>query len=278
MGKRSKTNTRPNKEKVTIIVTTKNEENNIEKFWKSIKNQTYKNIECITVDNNSKDKTKELAKRYSKVLNKGPERSAQRNLGAKKATGEYLIFLDADMELTPNVISEVVEQLKDNIATIIPEKSIGKGYWQEVKTLERNCYINDYDMELPRAYKKSIFEKIGGFDENITGQEIEDLYNTAKQFGTIGRTKSFIIHHELVNSLLKIINKKYYYCLTLNRYMKKNKDVSKKQAKILFRPAYLRNWRKFLKNPLLTFGFIIMRICEGFAAIYGFYKGKKINF
>lgn len=277
MGKHSKTNTRINKEKVTVIVTTKNEENNIETLWKSVKNQTYKNIECITVDNNSNDQTKELAKKYSKVFDKLPERSAQRNLGVKKSTGKYLIFLDADMELTPNVIKEAAEQLKNNITVIIPERSIGKGYWQNVKVLERNCYINDIDMELPRCYRKEIFEKLNGFDESITGQEIEDLYNRSKEFGSVGRTSSFIVHHELIGSLWKIVKKKYYYCLTLNRYIQKNKQYSKRQAKIFLRPAYLRNWKEFLKKPYLTLGFIIMRICEGMAAVYGVYKGRKLN-
>jgi len=218
MGKYSKTNTRIVKEKITIIVTTKNEENNIEIFWRSIKNQTYKDTECITIDNNSHDKTKEIAKKYSKVYNIGPERSAQRNFGAIKSKGKYLIFLDADMELSNNVINECVKEFKKNIAVIIPEKSVGEG----------NCYINDPDMELPLAYRKDIFLKLKGFDEKITGQEIEDLYNRAKNYGKIGRIKSQIIHHELLNSLWLIIKKKYYYCLTLNRYMKKNKKLSKK--------------------------------------------------
>ena len=70
---------------VSVIVTTKNEEKNIANCLKSIKNQTYKNIEIIVVDNNSDDRTKEIAGKYTdKVFNHGPERSALRNLGAER--------------------------------------------------------------------------------------------------------------------------------------------------------------------------------------------------
>jgi len=56
---------------VSIIITTKNEEKNIENCLKSIKLQTYSNIEIIVVDNNSSDQTKEISQKYTdKVLDK----------------------------------------------------------------------------------------------------------------------------------------------------------------------------------------------------------------
>ncbi len=259
--------------KVSVIITTRNEQKNIEKILKSIKKQTYKNIEIIIVDNNSNDKTKEIAKKYGKVFDRGPERSAQRNYGAEKSKGDYLLFLDADMELTQNVIKEVVINIKENIAMIIPEKSVGKSFWGKVKVLERNCYINDLDMELPRFYERKTFFKLKGFDEKITGQEIEDLYNHALKLGNVGRINEFIIHNELMNSLWLIINKKYYYCLTLDRYIKKSNNLAKRQFKF-FRPAYLRNFKEFLKHPILTYGFLVMRTGESIAAIIGLYTGK----
>src|SRR3989338_3924195 len=192
------------KELVSVIVTTRNEERNIERFWKSIKSQSYKNIECITIDNKSRDKTKEIAKKYSKVYDKGPERSAQRNFGARKAKGKYVLFLDADMELTKNVIAESVNNFK----------------------------------------------------------------------GNIGMINELIIHHELIDSLWLIAKKKYYYCLSLGRYMNKSKKLAKRQAKVFLRKAYLNNWKEFLKRPDLTYGFIIMRIAEAIGALIGLYAGK----
>jgi len=65
-------------------------------------------MEIIVVDNNSQDKTKEIAYRYTdKVYNFGPERSAQRNFGVKQAAGKYILYLDADMVLSENVMKNV---------------------------------------------------------------------------------------------------------------------------------------------------------------------------
>lgn len=83
---------------VSVIITTKNEEKNIASCLESIKNQTYpqEKIEIIVVDNDSIDKTKEIALKYTdKVYNFGPERSAQRNFGVRQAKGKYILYLDS---------------------------------------------------------------------------------------------------------------------------------------------------------------------------------------
>ncbi len=57
-----------NKPLVSVIITTKNEERNIETCLKSIKNQTYKKIEVIVIDNNSADSTEKISKKYTKLF------------------------------------------------------------------------------------------------------------------------------------------------------------------------------------------------------------------
>ena len=94
---------------VSIIITTKNEESNIENCLKSVKFQSYRNIETIVVDNYSNDKTIKIAKKYTnKIFLKGKERSDQRNYGIKKSRGEFVLYLDADMIITQNLIKECI--------------------------------------------------------------------------------------------------------------------------------------------------------------------------
>lgn len=98
---------------VSVIITTRNEEKNIERCLKSIKAQSYplEEIEIIVVDNNSVDKTKDIAyKCTAKVYDFGPERSAQRNYGVGKSEGKYILYLDADMNLSEKVIEGLEEQ------------------------------------------------------------------------------------------------------------------------------------------------------------------------
>src|SRR3989338_3629701 len=99
---------------VSIILTTKNSEKYIRDCLQSIKDQTYKNIEIIVVDNNSSDNTKQIASELAaKVYNHGPERSAQRNFGVKKAKGEYILYLDSDIILSKNVVKDCVNKFKN---------------------------------------------------------------------------------------------------------------------------------------------------------------------
>jgi len=69
------------------------------------------------------------------VFIKGPERSAQRNFGAAQATGQYVVFIDSDMELAPGVVEAcVVKATEANAAgIIIPEESFGIGFWAQCK-------------------------------------------------------------------------------------------------------------------------------------------------
>jgi glycosyltransferase involved in cell wall biosynthesis len=78
---------------VSVVVPTCNSAKTLDICLKSVKEQTYPNIEIILVDNSSIDNTREIAEKYGKVFIKGPERSAQRNFGARQSNGEYLFFL-----------------------------------------------------------------------------------------------------------------------------------------------------------------------------------------
>ena len=66
--------------KVTIIVPTYNSASTLEVCLQSIVEQTYEDIELIVVDNSSRDKTKEIASRFTDhVFDQPPERTAQKN-------------------------------------------------------------------------------------------------------------------------------------------------------------------------------------------------------
>src|SRR3989344_9001117 len=139
---------------VSIIVPTYNEEKNIERLLASLTAQTYKDSESIVVDDASTDKTADLARKYTdKVFKrKHAERSVQRNFGAIKAKGDKLIFLDADMELSPEVIADCVEITKKGkiAAVTIAEATVANNLLGRVRKFEREMYEGDPTIEIPR--------------------------------------------------------------------------------------------------------------------------------
>lgn len=262
---------------VSIIVTTKNEQTVIEDLLRSLKAQTYKNIEIVVVDNNSTDKTKKISKKYTKLIfNKGPERSAQRNYGVEKSSGEYVVILDADMQLKTKVIEEGVEQMKDASigAVIIPERSFGKGFWTQFKVFEREFYVGEDSIEAARFFRSELFKKFGGYDLTITGPEDWDLPLRMRKAGVkIARTKSLILHNERVFNPWKSAKKKFYYASGAGVYYGKHKDVLATHGNLLFRPVFFRKWKKLVSHPILATGMFLVRTLEMAGAGLGFLYG-----
>jgi len=267
---------------VSAVIPTYNSEKTLEKCLKSIRDQTYDNIEIIVVDNNSTDNTKEIAKKYAdKVFNVGPERSTQRNFGAKKAKGRYLLFIDSDMILTPNVVEECVKKQLGTVCSgiIIPEKTVGDGVLAKIRAYERKFYIGDDLIEAARFFVKKDFLSVGGYDESITGQEDWELPIRMKKQGynVTERINSFILHDESSLSLIKHLKKKYYYAKTLHIYQNKHPDYAYAQYNPIRRfELFLKN-RKFYSNPLLALGVLILKGLEYVFAGIGYlvWKMKK---
>jgi len=209
---------------VSVIITTKNEEKNIENCLKSIKAQSYPQdlIEIIVVDNESDDKTKEISLKYTdKVFDKGPERSAQRNFGVEKADGEYFMYLDADMILHQDVIRDCVEKVTNNseiVALYVSEIVMGDKFFSKVRRFERSFYDATV-IDCARFIKKSSFQQVGGFDENLTGPEDWDLDKKLRSIGKVELIKTPIYHNEAEFELGKYLSKKGYYAKKFDDYI-----------------------------------------------------------
>lgn len=178
---------------ISIIVPVYNGEKTIEACIQSALTQTYPNIQLIVVDNGSTDRTVEICQKYVAtegfllIREKKQGVVAGRKAGIARATGEYLAFLDADDEMKPNMLQELVSVLERDHADIAI-----CGY-ENVNGQISNCFIPDtsglqnsradilrlYTDEnilgflWNRLYKKEIFTQID-WDESMV--VCEDLY------------------------------------------------------------------------------------------------------
>lgn len=266
---------------VSIIITTKNEAEVIERLLRSIKLQTYPKIEIILVDNKSSDLTRQLAKKYTEfVYTHGPERSAQRNLGYKKSQGELTLFLDADMELDCQLIQKSVELFnsKKSDAIVIPERSVASNFWEGIKAYERSFYnlSGDETTDAARFFRRRVFEVIGGYDTTITGPEDWDLPDQVKRLGyRVNRVNSLILHYERIPSLRSLLKKKYYYGLGSYRYLKKNQiPVIGAKTVYFLRPVFYKQWRVLIGNPFLSLMMFYMLGLEVIFGGMGYLKGR----
>ena len=121
--------------KVSVILPARNEEDFIGRCLESLRTQDYNDFEIIAIDDSSEDKTgeiiEELTKKDSKIIhvsaNEKPQNWMGKNWacmeGFKKATGNIMLFTDADTKFEKNVISLAVSHLQSedlDALTVIP--------------------------------------------------------------------------------------------------------------------------------------------------------------
>lgn len=253
---------------ISVIITTKNEERNIANCIRSIKNQTYQNIELILVDNFSDDKTAEIAKTLGAIIYfKGNERSAQRNYGAKVATGEYILYLDADMILNPTLIADCVAKCKQDLddALYVPERIVGEGFWIKVRDFERSFYTGTV-IDAVRFVRRNLFLQVGGFDETLVGPEDWDLDRKIRKSGRTGIANIPLYHNERTFNSKWYLQKKSYYTKGIQKYVEKQgKAASDVRKQVGFRYRFLGvfvedgKWKNLIKHPLLTVAMYFLR-------------------
>jgi len=196
--------------KFSIIIPAHNEEDVIERAIKSVQDQTFKDFEIIVVNDGSTDKTRESVEKLIKkdkrikLLNfeEGHSAAFARNRGAEKARGEIFVFLDADTFLTKETLREITkkETLADafsfpcfpmytSFMSRILSAFVGISYNKVTKT---GVYNKDSNIKIKPPffiYKRNLYKKLNGYDEDLFYCEDEDLINRA--YGTGIKTVLF---------------------------------------------------------------------------------------
>src|ERR1035437_2781089 len=113
--------------KISAVISAFNEEANIERCLKSLSFAD----EIVVVDNGSSDKTAEISKKYTdKVFNQKnnpAEIDLQKNFGFEKATGDWILCIDADEEVSKELAGELKATLKSKNKVV--------GYWVPRKNI-----------------------------------------------------------------------------------------------------------------------------------------------
>jgi glycosyltransferase involved in cell wall biosynthesis len=266
---------------ISVIVTTHNNEDTLIACLRSISEQSYERIEIIVVDNSSTDMTKKIARTYTRdVYNKGPERSAQRNYGVGRAHGSYVMIIDSDMELTPDVVLACVKQIAadhEQKALIIPEESFGQGFWAQCKRLERSFYVGVEWIEAARFFERKAYIALGGYNEQLISGEDWDLSQRFSDNMLIGRVNTYIRHNEGRLHLSRSLKKKYYYAQRFARYLAANKQrqsvgsqtgILTRYGLFFSRPLYL------FKQPHIGIGMLVMKTCEFACGGFGYLAAR----
>jgi glycosyltransferase involved in cell wall biosynthesis len=193
---------------VSIIIPTYNAEKFMPGLLDSIFNQAIEDMEVIIVDDCSKDRTVEIAKRYPvRVIqlerNEGPAKA--RNIGAKEAKGDIIFFLDADVIVMDGTIKEAKDYFERDpsakcVIGICETEPLNKGFVPKYMAMFEYIHLigregNRVSVFAPRcgAIRRDFFLQIGGYNESYRGADVED-FELARR---VNRTDSIILNDRI---------------------------------------------------------------------------------
>ena len=164
--------------KVSVIIIAKNEEVNIARCLESVR---WAN-EIIVVDDGSSDRTVEVSKSYTEHVYEHPidiDFNQNRNWALQKATGNWILFLDADERITPLLSVEITKAIDTHqyAGYFIPRKNYFIGQWI------KGCgWYPDYIIRLFRKGK------------TVWPMEIHHTPKIESEHGRVGRLANPIVH------------------------------------------------------------------------------------
>ena len=190
--------------RVSIVIPTKNEEKLLPNLLKSIKGQTFSDYEIIVADAHSTDRTLEIAMSFGARVVEGGMPGPGRNRGALHATGDIIVFFDADVEMpSPKFLEECLAEMKEkdlDMATCLV-KPITDRKTDKALHAAYNAYIKLWEKVLPHAPGFCLFVRrdahhgVNGFDEKIVLSEDFDYVQRANKQGyKFGILRSHPIH------------------------------------------------------------------------------------
>jgi glycosyltransferase involved in cell wall biosynthesis len=266
--------------RISAIIPTYNSERTLASCLQSLRQQSHPDTEIIVVDNGSSDSTDQIAQHFAdKVVSQGPERCAQRNRGAAEATGNIVVFFDSDMVIEPEVLADIASafaQDADLGAITIPERSFGDGFLAQCRALEKSLYVGNDEVEAPRAFRKEIFSRIGGWDETLTAAEDWELADRTRANDVrIGRVDSWIWHDEGRINLATQFRKKQYYGRWVAEYLHRAPEAGRHVSR---KSVLKKLGGTFRRHPGQTTGMITLKVIESAGLARGMHRARRTGF
>ena len=237
---------------ISICITVLNEESSIGKLLDSLLNQTKKADEIIIVDGGSKDKTIEIINHYQrrfghiKLLKEKCTRARGRNLGVEIAKNKIIAVTDAGCVAWNNWLENLTAPFANEGVDVSAGfyKMKAKDLFQKAESVFLGTLPQDFDITfLPStrsiAFRKSVWEKIGGFPEEKenSAEDTYFNYNAVKLGVKYARVKSAVVEWGMPDTIYEFFKKIQTYAkwdARTNIYLFPKKGLASHNIKALF--------------------------------------------
>lgn len=226
--------------KVSVIVPVYNVELYLEKCLDSLVNQTLKNIEIIVVNDGSPDNSQKIIDKYAKEYKnikaykkENGGLSDARNFGIKKASGEYIAFIDSDDYVRWDMYEAMYKKAKSgnfdmvvcDLNYVYEDSNEIKRVSSQIKTDTTNIkkvLVDNYPAAWNKIIKRKIFDNGLEFKKNVWFEDVEFIYRMLPYIKKIG-----------------VVNEPF------NQYLQRNGSISKSADMRIYN--YIDNWNGIIK-------------------------------
>lgn len=240
---------------VSIIIPVYNMEAYLAETLDSVLQTTYSPIEVIVVDDGSKDGSAAIAENYAakdervcffKQENAGVCRT--RNHAVEEAKGKYILPVDSDDVLMPDFVTWAVGQLEgdDDIKVAVPGGEFfgnRQGRWR-LKPFSLRALAHDNMIPCTSLYRKSDWERIGGYCETIIAREDWEFWiNMLKDGGKVVQQDAVGLRYRIREGSKRITDRKYKHHV-IDVLNKRHAEFFKRELNGPLR--YQRSWSRFI--------------------------------
>ncbi|MCQ2497581.1 MAG: glycosyltransferase [Lachnospiraceae bacterium] len=235
---------------ISVVIPIYNADQYLNRCLQSIKNQTYSDFEVIMVNDGSSDNSKEICVNYAdndsrfiylEQINMGPD--IARKTGVQKATGEYLMYVDADDYIKSSMLQILIEKSEEYNADIVCSNVTrfddrGKE-WNSDDWVTEIIECNDFrdifkeyfvtrriiGCYYAKLYKTELFKEYGFIKDSLIGEDISGvIYALQKAQKIILIPESFYFYYWNLSS---ISHTKYNmrHKISLDNYIRLKKEV-----------------------------------------------------
>lgn len=266
-------------QKISVTIAVKGKENLVllQSSLKSLASQKNLPFEIILVGD-SKDignfrpvvpKGIAFKKIYANV-----DKNEARNLGIFCAKGDYILYLDHDMEASANLLSDCIKNSSTYDAIIIPEHGSGGNFWSNCRKLEKRLIKYDLDTVTPRFFKKNVFAKNEKPFDTKFGLLDEWGFNVKlkEKNASVGISDAFVIVTENNLSIRKEIVNKFKRGLWMKNFYLLDKEEAWRRINPVRRGFifYTKHLDYFLKDPIHFVGLLVLKTIDLFAFLSGY--------
>jgi len=243
---------------------------------RSISAQTYRKIEILVLL--SEGSPLELERVISnfpqvRIFSGSFIKSAARNFLARHSKGEYMLYIDVDMELSRNLLEECIELVleRGSQAIITTQKEAPtRSFWGKCRSLEWDLLPGDIGSASPYFLLTSTFMEVGGFDESIDMWDDWVLSLRLMSKGiSFDRVQSPILVRDTTN-LVEMFVRKYKRGRFIPALLQKYPDAPYVKFFDRFIRIYVRNWKVLIRSPILTVGLAFIKVLD----IVALYAGR----